>query len=81
MSLTKRTVTWYHDILCHPGKTCTEETIRQHFIWNSLRDDVIDVCKKCVICQKMKRKTIKYGYVPAKQAEVNPWEVLCVDLI
>jgi transposase InsO family protein len=39
------------------------------------------VCSKCDICQRTKRTTKKYGHLPPKEAEANPWEVLCVDLI
>ena len=28
-----------------------------------------------------KRRKIKYGHLPAKEAEVKPWDVLCIDLI
>ena len=31
MALQKKTVDWYHDMLCHPGETRTEHTLRQHF--------------------------------------------------
>ena len=81
LSLQKRCVRWYHEMLCHPGETRTEQTIRQHFYWKNLRKDVEDICKKCEICQITKRKTIKYGHLPPKEAESEPWEVLCVDLI
>ena len=40
-----------------------------------------DVCKSCKICQFTKRKSIKYGKLPAKEAETVPWDTLCVDLI
>ena len=72
---------WYHQTLCHPGETRTEQTIRQHFYWKGLRKTVQEVCKKCPTCQLTKRKTIKYGHLPEKTAEADPWEVLCVDLI
>jgi hypothetical protein len=80
-TLQHRCVEWYHDTLCHPGETRTELTIRQHFQWKGLRGDVEDYCKKCGQCQLTKRKTIKYGLLPEKTAEADPWEVLCVDLI
>ena len=80
-SLQRRCVEWYHEILMHPGETRTELTIRQHYWWNNLRDNVIDVCRKCDSCQRSKAKTIKYGHLPAKNAETVPWETLCVDLI
>ena len=68
-------------MLCHPGETRTEHTIRQHFDWKALCATVHDVCKKCPTCQRAKTKNQKYGKLPPKQAETNPWDTLCVDLI
>ena len=43
---------------------------------------VHNVCSKCVTCQTTKRTHIsKYGHLPAKEAEAEPWDKLCVDLI
>jgi RNase H-like domain found in reverse transcriptase/Reverse transcriptase (RNA-dependent DNA polymerase)/Integrase zinc binding domain/Retroviral aspartyl protease len=74
-------VTWYHNQLCHPGETRTEQTIRQHFWFNNLRQVVHDICSKCHTCQKCKMSYKKYGILPPKEAESEPWERLCVDLI
>ena len=67
--------------LCHPGETRTEQTIRQHFDWKGLRDQVHNTCKKCSTCQKAKVTNQKYGKLPPKEAEAEPWDTLCVDLI
>jgi hypothetical protein len=80
-SLQKRMVEWYHDTLCHPGMTRTEQTIRQHFWWKTLREDVQKHCSTCDICQRTKVSHAKYGHLPEKEAECNPWEKLCVDMI
>ena len=80
-ALQTKIVTWYHTLLCHPGETRTEQTLRQHFYWKNLRDHVHKHCSTCRTCQLNKRKTKKYGHLPPKVAEGNPWEVLCVDLI
>jgi hypothetical protein len=53
-ALQQKTIDWYHLILCHPGITRTEATIRQHFDWKGLRPMVIATCRKCNICQKAK---------------------------
>ena len=74
-------VTWYHLQLCHPGETRTEQTIRQHFWFKNLREIVQQVCKKCPTCQKCKISHTKYGLLPEKEAEAEPWERLSVDLI
>ena len=80
-SLHRQVTEWYHNTLCHPGMTRTEQTIRQHFWWKSLRDLVQKVCSTCDICQRTKKTHSKYGKLPEKEAEYKPWEVLCVDMI
>ena len=68
-------------MLCHPGETRTEHTLRQQFDWRGLHTTVHDVCKKCPTCQRAKTTNQKYGKLPPKQAETNPWDTLCLDLI
>ena len=80
-SLQKRMVEWYHDTLCHPGMTRTEQTLRQHFWWKTLREDVQQHCSSCDVCQRTKATYAKYGHLPEKVAEGEPWEKLCVDMI
>mgnify|MGYP005753024869 CR=1 FL=1 len=80
-TLQRRCVEWYHNILLHPGTNRTEETIRQHFYWKDLRDHVKKTCARCQTCQLTKKQHIKYGLLPPKEAEADPWETLCVDLI
>ena len=45
------------------------------------RTDVLKHVKKCPNCQKAKKQKKKYGHVPPKIAESQPWEHLCVDMI
>ena len=80
-TLQKRCVQWYHESLCHPGESRTEQTIRQHFTWKNLKGKVEKACKTCQICQPTKKKSIKYGKLPPKVAEAEPWDILCVDMI
>jgi hypothetical protein len=37
--------------------------------------------QSCPICQKNKRKIKKYGLLPPKEAESEPWDRMCIDLI
>ena len=67
-TLQTRCVNWYHEVLCHPGMTRTEQTIRQHFTWKNLRKDVEKACKSCKVCQLTKRKSMAYGKLPPKVA-------------
>jgi Integrase zinc binding domain len=80
-SLQGSTVEWYHEYLCHPGENCMEQTIRQHFWWENMQDTVHDVCKGWFTCQTTKKQAKKYGHLPKKTAEAEPWDVLCIDLI
>ena len=80
-ALQRKTLDWYHEMLCHPGETQTEHTLRQHFDWNVLRTTIHDVCKKCPTCQRAKMTNQKYGKLLPKQAETNPWDTLFVVLI
>jgi hypothetical protein len=77
----KELAIWYHEQLCHPGETRTEQTIRQHFWFPKLRELVHSICSKCIICKKNKLSYKKYGHLPLKAAEADPWEKLCVELI
>ena len=79
--LQKKVVDWYHTQLCHPGITRTEQTIKQHFYWKNMQEHITAYCNRCPICQKTKKGKKKYGHLPPKEAEADPWEKLCVDLI
>jgi len=59
----------------------TEQTIKQHFWWNNLARDVAIHCGSCDICQCTKRTYSKYGHLPEKVADTDPWDKLCVDMI
>lgn len=68
-------------MLSHPGENRTELTIRQHFWWKGLQQDVYNVCKTCANCQRNKCSSKKYGHSPLKEAEAQPWDKVTVDLI
>ena len=74
-------VEWYHSMLGHPGVKRTAATITQHLIWPGLHDEVENHVSKCEACQLYKGQKKKYGHLPVKDVEVQPWKTLCVDLI
>ena len=74
-------IDWYHTVLCHPGINRTEESISQHLYWPKMRDHITNYVKTCPTCQRNKRKVKKYGFLPPKEAEAEPWDKLCIDLI
>jgi Integrase zinc binding domain len=67
--LHKRMFQWYHNTLCHRGMTRTEHTVIQHFWWQTLREDVQQLCSTCDVCQQMKITHAKYGHLPKTDAE------------
>ena len=77
----KHVITWYHNILCHPGINRTEESIGQHLWWPKMRHHITQFVQSCPTCQKNKRKQKKYGHLPPKEAEAIPWDKMCIDLI
>ena len=72
-TLQQRVVEWYHWHLCHPGETCTENTIHLHYWWDKLRDTVHNVCNKCHTCQMTKKTFQKYGHLPEKLSLIHIW--------
>ena len=82
-ALQERAIIWYHDKLQHPGRDRLYENIHQHFDWpkkGSLRNAVYEHVKTCDTCQKCKKSTRKYGQVPMKKVETQPWETVHIDL-
>ena len=74
-------INWYHTVLCHTGHTQMEETIQQHYYWNSKRDNIRNAVKKCHTCKTTKRSSSNFGHIPLKENKGQPWDILCVDLI
>ena len=72
---------WYHTTLCHLGINGEEETIGHHLWWPKMRDHITNYVKQCPLCQRTKQRKRRYGLLPLKEAEVIPWDRLCVNLI
>lgn len=79
-TLQSRIVTWYHETLRHPGIHRTTKTIQQHFHWKNVTRDVMKHCNECAICKHYKKYTQKYGILPTKVHDPNPWSKVCVDM-
>ena len=70
--LQPRVINWYYDSLCHPGQKRMKKTIGKHFWWPEMRKQIRDLVRSCDICQRTKRKPLKYGLIPPKEAEAKP---------
>ena len=49
--------------------------------WPGLTQDVERLCSTCQVCQLTKKERKKYGLMPPKIAESDPWVMVCVDLV
>ena len=49
--------------------------------WPGLTQDVERLCSTCPVCQLTKKERKKYGLLPPKKAESDPWVMVCVDLV
>jgi Integrase zinc binding domain len=47
--------------------------------WPGLTQDVERLCYTCPVCQLTKKERRKYGLLPPKVAESDPWVMICVD--
>jgi hypothetical protein len=72
---------WYHEYLLHPGQARTEKTIRNTMTWPGLTQDAEGLYSSCQVCQMTKKERKKYGFLPSKIAESDPWVIVCVDLV
>ena len=72
---------WYHEYLVHPGKVRMLETMANIMYWPKMAEHVDRFVKLCHKCQIAKKNRKKYGHLPPKIAEVEPWRRVNVDLI
>ena len=45
-NIQQKVISWYHEILVHPGADRTEKTIAQHFYWKGMQKDI----RNFVVC-------------------------------
>ena len=46
-----------------------------------MRNHITNSVSGCDNCQRNKRRNRKYGHLPEKEAEAQPWDKMCIDLI
>ena len=73
-------MSWYHTNLVHPGVERLYNTLRHHYTWPNMLEDIRSYVKTCGPCQKGKRGRRGYGKVPVKDVETEPWKDVAVDL-
>ena len=80
-SLRKQILSWYHEMLCHPGTNRMVQTIQHGLNWPSLVTDTKLFVATCRSCQLGKKRRHKYGLLPMSESILKPWHTLCVDCI
>jgi hypothetical protein len=49
--------------------------------WPGFIQDSELLCSICPVCQLTKKEHKKYGLLPPKTPESDPWVMVCVDLV
>jgi len=73
-----------HDTLWagHPGWQRTYALLKKGYFWPSMRDDVIQYTKTCLICQQDKVERAKIvGLLEPLPVPLRPWESVSMDFI
>ncbi|CAB9522987.1 Transposon Tf2 [Seminavis robusta] len=79
-ALTQRLMEWYHTTLVHPGVNRLYNTLRQHYTWPKMLEQIRTYIRSCHACQLGKRGMRGYGKIPLKDTETEPWKDVAVDL-
>jgi len=81
-SMLQDPVNWYHQHLNHLGISGIYETLSAHWWHPLLRGTIEHIILTCDPCQRYKiNAPVSYGELPARQANVAPWQEVCVDTI
>ncbi len=74
-----KTVSWFHQIMGHPGSKHLRETIQKRYYHPQLRRTIDSF--HCEHCQRHKLSGKGYGLLPERELCVAPWTEVAVDLI
>jgi hypothetical protein len=73
------TVTWFHQVIEHPGEKRLQETLNQCYHHPRLRYHIEKL--KCKDCQKYELEGCGYGLLPKREVRIAPWEEVAINLI
>lgn len=81
--LRQRVVYQYHDhhTAGHPGIEETTRSIRQHFHWLTIQQDVVYHVRSCILCNSYKRGPHQPGAPLRPHPPTRPFETVAVDII
>jgi transposase InsO family protein len=78
-SMIPEVITWFHQVLGHPGQTRLRHTLTQRYFHPQLRRHIDKF--RCEHCQRYKLPGKGYGLLPERQVRIAPWEEVAIDLI
>ena len=80
--LRQKLIEWYKYQLMHPGTLRMIETIRKHFTWPKMTQEIKEYTEKCSICQLNKTtNNPRAGKLPLRDPHsIEPFQLLTVDL-
>ena len=57
-------------------------SVKEKFFWPKMKKDILEFCKQCLVCQKVKAKRVK---IPRKLQPLDipqmKWECISMDFI
>lgn len=63
----------------HPGVNETYYWIKKYFVWESIKQDVVQFVKTCEVCQRGKQLNLTYGELVPHGIPNGKWKVWTVD--
>ena len=74
-------IRWYHYVTGHAGQTRLLQTIASRWYHPQLRVAVNNLVRSCEVCQRYKQSGPGYGLLPPREAVVQPFYEVAVDLV
>ena len=68
------------DIGGHFSARKTFNTIKQHYVWKGMWNDIENFCKECHTCIQKHKERMKHG-IPANLPNGSPWQLVFVDIV
>ena len=66
-SLVNQTINWFHQVLLHPGSSRLFATLKQHYYFPNMLQQIEDHANKCEHCIKNKHPSVKYRELPLRK--------------
>ena len=66
----------------HPGYHKMFSSLKEQFFWPRMKKDILEFCKQCLVCQKVKAERVKIcGKLQPLDILQMKWECISMDFI